>query len=188
MSCREVFASYAGEERQRQVALRCPAWSCEKEQCAEGSPGPVKNEETLIFLVINPTHFDQGTGELAPTAFMEIHKRDLSLIRASYAQEEEICSVRDELLRLGASKVPPQKRQVDFYCKADAYKIRTIVDDEGERFFGVYDTALPERASHCSVFTTPKVLDSKRRKFEARAKLHSVFSPNVAPISEVISG
>lgn len=181
MTCQITFREASGEPLQRLVSERHPNFECELECCSEHSPGPVQDEETILFLLINPTHFDPETGTLLPIAFQEVHNRDLSVLRTSHADREEIRNTIAEIVERGQQAVPPKLRKVEYGAYAKTADIRrdTI---EGERCFSVYDTALEAKRSHASIFTTPKVLDSKGLKAMARRRLHAIFSRDLRRI------
>lgn len=187
MCCREYFESYDGLERQYVVAESCANWACENERCSSHSPGPVRDDENVAFLVINPTHYDDHTGTLSPIAFQEVHKRDLSLVRTDIATCAEISATRDELIERAKSRIPPQLRVVEHCCEVGAKRVRDVRDEDDYRMFGIYDTALPDKPSHCSVFTRADILDSKKLRAIARSKLHAVFAPSLRPIGKILT-
>lgn len=182
-SCCETFEmrGLSGISLQNFVFYNHGKWDCEKCQCGSNSPGPVEEDEALVFLLINPTHFDKETGELHPIAFQEIHNRDLSVIREKHADQQEIEATRDAVLRNDMLRVPPKLRKIEYVAVASAQDIRKESDDV-DRLFAVYDTPIDGRPSHASVFTRPDVLANRGLKMVARNRLHAVFAGDIRPL------
>lgn len=180
MSCIEVFAreGMSGCDLQIAVNNEHPNFECEFCRCSEHSPGPVKDEEEVLFLLINPTHFDESTGTLHPIAFQEVHNRDLSLVRREHAGDTLIDFVRNQIVSRSMQKVPPQYRYVNQGAIAKVEDIRNLRDSTG-RLFSVYDTALHDNHAHASVFTRNDILQSKPGKMIARQSLWGIFSKEI---------
>lgn len=184
-SCCQTFESADGVDRQRLVCQQHPDWVCENEPCSPHSPGCVGDDESLIFLIINPTHFDEVTGQLSTIAFQEVHNRDLSVLRESKTTSKELRVTVEELIERGMQRVPPQCRTIELFARALASSVREQVDADHARLFAVYDTALPDKRGHASVFTRKDVIDSKSKRAIARRKLHALFSSDVNQISNL---
>ena len=184
--CKDVFQRLDGLERQVRSYEECGKFRCEKEPCSEGEFGPITDDEVLIFLLINPTHFDEKTGTLNPIAFQEVHRRDLSVFRKFYCKEMEIEESIASLIERGMNNVPPKFRQIDQYCQSTCSKVRSLKDESGQKF-GVFDTALDEIPSHASIFTRPDIIESKAERAKARRDLHRIFRESIEDISDLTS-
>lgn len=183
-TCAETFANYeeAGfAERLAKEQVHC---ACEPEHCTWKSPGPVDDGEIIMFMLINPTHFDKDTGTLAPVAFQEVHKRDLSVLREQFVDLGQINQTINEIIDRGASRVPPAERKVDYLARAKVDMIREETLDE-RRLFAIYDTALPAKRAHASIFADPEVYQSKASQAKARRRLHQIFSSNVISTAKI---
>lgn len=185
-ACQQCFKTYDGLERQVRVFQDHGGFQCEEHTCSAQSPGPVKDDEHLIFLLINPTHFDVETGVLHPIAFQEVHKRDLSVFRYPKASVPEIENTIAELIARGMKNIPPKIRRVEQCCTVPASLVRALRLSEN-RAFGVFDTALDDKPAHASVFTRPDIISSRMKRAQARKLLHSVFSPSIQDVSEVLT-
>lgn len=175
-TCRETFceSGFTGAELQRLVDELHPAFECEDHCCSPFSPGPVKNEETIGFLLVNPIHYDEQTKTVVPNAFRELTNRDLSTIRLSVSSKDEADLTREEIVARGLERMPPKTRTIDEVCMALVSDIRSANDDDG-RLLAVYDTGLEGRPGHASIFTRADVLDDKKKRKQVRFIVHQIF-------------
>lgn len=161
---------------QDEVFKQFPNCECEKEQVSSFSPGPVQDDELLTKLIIHPIHYQSETGEIHPLAFNDATTLDLSLFREEAATDEEIQLAIDEIKATGQSKDPVQNRIVQLVMQARAADIRAeFFQDPSERMFAVYDTAVPDKPAHASVFTPPSARKGARQR-QARRRLLEIFS------------
>lgn len=168
---------------QRLVDDTHPKFVCELEQCSPHSPGVIANDETVAFLLINPIHFDQQRNTVTPDAFNELFKRDLSVIRQSYASADEVERTRESLIERGANQIPPKTRLINEVLIADVEQLRSLELD-GSRIVAVYDTALHDKPAHASLFTQPAAFKNRPLRKAIREKLHRTLTQNRLGIDE----
>jgi hypothetical protein len=176
-TCLEVFCSSGFEGRPLQIHVdQCfPDFACESEKCSPHSPGPVQNDETVAFLLINPLHFDEQRKVVVPDAFQELTNRDLSVLRIRHARKRDATATREELIERGKERVPPQLRLVDEVCIGNVSELRAAIAGYG-RLIGVFDTALEEKPSHASLFTREAALEDRRLRKVVRNRVHEVMT------------
>ncbi len=175
--CAELFCESGFQGRQLQILVdkASPGFGCEKEKCSPFSPGPVQDEEEVAFLLINPLHYDEVRGVVVPSAFQELTNRDLSVLRLAHTTRDEAQKTRDELVARGADRIPPQLRTVSEVCIAKVSELRAPLPAHG-RLLGVFDTALEDKKSHASIFTTEAALNDKRLRKTLRERVHKVMT------------
>jgi hypothetical protein len=180
-ACIECFFYSGFEGRWLQIAVdrEHPNFACEKCRCSPYSPGPVKDEEVLGFLLVDPTHYDDISRTVTPDAFKELLNRDLSMIRSQYASAEDVEGTRAKLVERGQRKTPPEVRLVNEVCVISAADLRKA-EIGGQRIFAVYDTALSENNAHASIFTTEaQIKGNKVSRKRLRERCHSLMSRTV---------
>ncbi|MDB5438477.1 MAG: hypothetical protein JWM33_904 [Caulobacteraceae bacterium] len=152
-----------------------PGFQCERHLCSPYSPGLVEDDETVVFLLIDPLHFDEERQSVVPGAFQELTTRDLSVIRKKYASAHAANATREELIARGFKNHPEKPRLVDQVCVGSVEEIRAVREG-GARLFGVFDTALSEKICHASIFASlSSVSDRKMRKI-ARQRLYEIMT------------
>lgn len=179
VSCAEVFQSgLTGIALQVCVDEKFPRFQCEKCQVSSYSPGPVVDEEKLVFLTIHPIHFDQETGTLSAIAFEQLTRNDLSMLRRNHF-EYDLPTTLAGLQSLGKGD-----RSIDFCCVVRADEIRDRADESG-RVLGVYDTALPDKKSHASIFVRKDYLGDKAARQRARLIAHKLFKDRMRRLADL---
>ena len=173
----------AGKDLQIHIDQVHPDFFCEGSRCSEHSPGPVSDEETLAFILINPLHYDEKNGVVVPEAFQELTNRDLSTIRICCASVKELDATKSQLIAIGQAKIPQQLREVDEVCLAKVSKIRSETHN-GRRIFGVYDTALVDNKAHSSIFTRQIYLDDRVLRKIVRSRIHGIFAKERVKFSD----
>lgn len=184
--CLECFNSgLEGDSLQIAVDEKFPNFFCEGEQCSMHSPGPVSDDEKLIFLLTDPGSYDRATGVVSPDAFRELTRRDLSVLRLKYTNDGETEATRSKIIARGASRNPPQPRRITEVCVVETKNLRSAQIND-QRIFAVYDTALPDSPSHASVFTTTGVLKEQgiKRK-RVRMLCHEIFTSSILPYANL---
>lgn len=186
-TCLEVFCECGLEGKSLQIHIdQCfPGFACELEPCSPHSPGPVNDNEEVAFLLINPLHYDAQRDVVVPSAFQELTNRDLSVLRLGHATKAEAVSVRDELIERGLDRVPPQMRLVEEVCIGSVSDLRSEVEPHG-RLLGVFDTALQDKVSHASLFTTGAVHANGRLRKVVRQRVHDVMTKRRTPFPEFL--
>lgn len=171
MNCLETFALCgAGKD----TAAECiddahPGFYCENETCSPYSDGPVNDDENVAFLLISPNHYDVVSGMLLPSAFREITKRDLSVVRIDRADNSEVNQTIAKIVARGLGKTSTSPRQITKACIAKTVDIRNL-KIESQRVVGVLDTALEDSRNHASLFTNRVCKENK----QLRARLISL--------------
>lgn len=185
-SCLECFSKkdLKGIDLQILVDREHPNFACEATRCSEFSGAPVDNSESIAFLLVDPASYDPVTKVVTPDAFRELTNRDLSVLRIGIAQRAEAEETRERLIARGREKNPPEVRLVDEVCVAAVEEVRAQ-SMEGQRIFGVYDTALNGQPAHASVFTTQQVHSAnKLGRKRVRALCYEIFSKSIISYSE----
>ena len=185
--CFETFceSGLSGKALQIIVDQLHPDFECEAHQCSPSSPGPVENDETVAFLLINPLHYDDDRKVILPDAFQELTNRDLSMLRVHHADPNEAIKTKEDLINRGLERVPPKLRTIDQVCLSRASALRAA-DIHGRRILAVYDTALEGKPSHASVFTIEPVFHDKRLRKIVRHRVHEVMTKQVISFDEFI--
>jgi hypothetical protein len=180
MTCRDFFESSELVGKDFSIALdkAFPKGVCELEIVSEHSPGRVEDDELLNRLVFHPIDIDEFTGEVSPTAFDDVLTSDLSTLRERYSEKCAVAIVSREKIDRGASKVPPQERRVIGIFQAKVLDLRSILNNDGEKMFAVYDTARRDVPSHASVFVYNIARSSRPKKREVRQALYDLFAKN----------
>ena len=181
LSCLDLFQNGQYNDRKLQIEVdqNFPEFLCENEKCSSKSPGIIEHEENLAFLLIEPIHFDDQTGLIAPDAFQEITNRDLSLLRKKHCTSKIASETKD---KLSTARLPDQHRYIDKVCLTKAAKIREILHED-KRVMGIYDTALEDNPSHASIFTTAEMLSTKPRRRQIRRICHKLLTQEVCDFS-----
>lgn len=175
LTCQEIFASpgLRGAALQDAVHAAYPGGDCERSSVSSSSPGPVEDDELLTRLIIHPIHYDKGT--VSPLAFQDATTIDLSVFREALATDVEIQLSIDEIRALGETKVPPQERLVALVMQASAAEIRAAkFNGDGSWMCRVYDTAVPKKPAHASVFTPPAARKGSAQR-QVRKELLRIF-------------
>ncbi len=180
LSCLDCFTKVCvtGLQQQELVDRENPEFFCEGTKCSKYSPGLVKDDEEIIFLLIDPIHYDVVTKTVLPTAFDQVILRDLSVIRRSHASVQDLEVTCAELKSRGNVARP---RDVTEACVATVAELRNATID-GSRTFAVYDTALPTKQHHASIFTRSIWLQDRRARRRVRQRLYEVMTQQVIPL------
>lgn len=183
--CREFCESgLEGAALQRHVDNMYPAFTCEHEICSPHSPGPVLDEEQVAFLLIDPAHYDDDRKTIVPAAFQELINRDLSVLRIAHATKLEAEATRQELVARGLDR--GHDRVVDEVCLTTVKDVRLELYND-ERLLGVYDTALPDKSSHASIFTKAEALLKGPLRKLVRERVHKLMTRNRQSFKEILS-
>ena len=157
-SCRAIFGdpTLQGRSLQDVVYAHYPDGECEAASVSADSSGPVEDGELLTRLIVHPIHYDSDRDMLSPMAFQDATTIDLSVFREAQATDTEIQLSIDEIRALGQTRIPPQDRLVNLIMQATAGELRASkFASDGTWMCRVYDTAVPAKPAHASVFTPP---------------------------------
>lgn len=178
-SCLEICC-LRGSTKARQIELdeHHPDFRCEKSHCSCFSPGLVENDEVVIFLLVDPIHYDEERKTVVPQAFRELTNRDLSVLRLSYANAEELAELQAKLVQRS------EERDIREVCRVRVHELRATKDDSG-RMLGVLDTALESNIAHASVVTSADHLLSKGKRAEVLRRIHEILSSEIVLLKDV---
>ncbi|MDF2494574.1 hypothetical protein [Sphingomonas sp.] len=185
-SCAIIFGELClrGAGLQDAVYAAYSKGECEAESISGHSPGRVEDNELLTKFIVDPIHLDPVTGVISPLAFQDATTIDLSLFREALAQDSELQAAINAIKATGASKLPPQERGIQLVMQTSAGDLRSLVFEDGsERMCMVYDTALPDKPAHASVFT-PSVARKGAKQREVRRKLLALFSKKTVRLAD----
>jgi hypothetical protein len=186
-TCADCFASeQAGRDLQILVDTAFPGFSCENCSISPHSPGPVTADEKVVFLLVDPLHYDPVRKVVVPDAFQELTNRDLSTLRQSLTNKIEAHATRDELVARGAERLPPQIRAVEEVCIASVADLREQRHDNN-RILGVYDTALKDKPAHASLFTVKEAFTQRALRKVVRERVHRLFTQQVISFPDFVS-
>ncbi len=161
MTCIDFFSKNLGNPKickllQEIQIDKLLAW--EFESATEHSPGPVSNKEFLYRQIWSPTHYDEATNTLAPTAFDDASNKGMSVNRLKYTSKEEVFQTANDRVE-NYNKVNPTKPSrsfpgaIRFVC-ADIRNITFLPPEEGARPVrgcAIYDTAYKNDLSHADI-------------------------------------
>lgn len=158
MGCREFFEAHA-EDLQRCKTLQQQSLETqlewEAETASSHSPGPIKNDETLIRYWLNPVHYDRQTGTLKATAFDDASNKGLSVNRLNHVSLEDIrdtAQVRVEAwIQANPDKIPRELIGYSDFSAGEARSVQVVEPPPSRRAFAVYDTANLQDKSHADV-------------------------------------
>lgn len=142
------------------------------------SPGPVEDEEDLIYIIISPVHITPNGSGLKPSAFQRSHLDDknqgVSVERRQHADPDV---VRDRAKSLAAKK---PDRNIAGYVMANCGKMRRIKDNYSQQGFTVIDTAQKHDPAHADIHFAQNYTNNKRPfQNELRSKLVELFSEHL---------
>lgn len=134
---------------------------CENYSMADGSPGIVADQETLHLIISDPT--DIQDGRLSPSSLIRVDTSGVSVLRENAANSEFELTLRELRERSAAANKP---RSFLGVCLFSAHTVRL---QDGARFMGVYDTALPGKDHHADILG-PSVGDHLSNTQKERAR------------------
>jgi len=140
------------------------------------SPGTVKSEEELCRILFDPIHIETSNSTLKPTAFADIWDKGLSVDRIEYRTLKD--SIESGISQAATASKLRTPRIVHGYLIFMTSIIRSI-SHENEKCLGVFDTALPENASHADVCM---ILPGKEAFRSARAQLFELYKSELITI------
>jgi len=147
---------------------------------SEHSPGIVTDDEDLVRAVFSPIHINEVTGELDPSAFSDVKDKGLSTDRESHTTRESIVNRANNKVEEDKASGKTDRELVGF-VKACCADIRSIVDEENERCFCVYDTGLADNSAHSDTCQSEKHSSSRSSGKKFRKRLKDKFS--ISPLS-----
>ena len=111
------------------------------------SPGPVQDQETLLRIIIEPDHINEGRIQPSAVQLRDLTQRGLSVHRREYTTEQEI---RTAAQALADRTTAAGRRRLEGLASFTAGVVRDIRNLERQAFV-VIDTALPNNMAHASI-------------------------------------
>jgi hypothetical protein len=143
--CRAAVDRSPVTERAAQVTKAAKGtFNCEKCSVSRKSPGPVLDEEDLIFIVSDPQVRLKG-GKVHPSAVGTVCSGGLSVLR-DRARDNEFENTWTEL-----KKNSDAKGKDRYLAGVYTFATSNIRYSAEPRQFGVYDTGLPGRKHHSDI-------------------------------------
>lgn len=156
--------------------------ACESRGYGEFSPGRVEDAETLLRVVIDPDHLEQGKLHVAAFSVGDLTKTDPNGVNGVSVERKE----KTTLLRLQAVAdlwcSRQSARRFSGVALLSCLEVRSIVDDGGNRVFRVVSWAETiEEYAHATIGAANGIKDSQVRKFRSRlieiAKSSGIVDP-----------
>ena len=157
-----------------------PGCRCEGGSISDHSPGRVNDGETLVRILVAPTHFDKKTGLPKATALSHAETIGLSVFREQHATNDEIFNTAKKLIENFKSRQTNEKqlKKIGVFgvIRLDCNTIRSFIrSDETEPCYCVYDTALAIAPSHADAFqriadTADGIPDARRNALFDKVK------------------
>ncbi len=165
MSCEKCRAAVdgTGSLGERMDAATDVICGCERVSVSDLSPGPIRDEEELHFIVPSPDGMINGKPN--PTFLIPLDNDGLSILRGA-AADNEFQQTLQEL----TARWSPKARRFHGVVTFDARKVRYVADS---RLCCAYDTALPGKPHHGDIAGPAIKEDTKsatRRQQERRIK------------------
>ncbi|WP_018323457.1 hypothetical protein [Bradyrhizobium sp. WSM2793] len=145
--CRAAFAQPDKQLAGRVYDATQALCGCEQFSMADESPGVVADHEGLCLIISDPT--DIQDGRLSPTSLIRVDTSGVSVLRDAAHNDEFDLTITELKARSAAANKP---RSFIGVCLFSAHTLR---QQNGNRFLGVYDTALPGKPHHADVLAPP---------------------------------
>lgn len=148
-ACCSAAAHAQLKERATKFTSACNGeFACERLSVSNISPGPVLDDETLVFIVSDPqTHLNEGF--LHPQAVNLVCSSGLSFLR-SRATNSEFYETWNAL------KASSDAKNIDRYFHGVYnFQARSVRNCQYPRAVAVFDTGLPGRRHHSDVMAIP---------------------------------
>ena len=163
--CRSFFdrRSEIGNSFWEKLGESYPDCVCESVTVSEHSPGPVKDEETLVSVVTSDLYVSPD-GKVEPTLFERRISNGISTDRKIYTSLEEF-DRRAEVIVKGSDRKTN--------CGSIELSVAVIraICHNGKRAIAVYDTALECNRSHAEIACTEIPLPGTGDRKKQRAAL-----------------
>ena len=145
--------------------------SWEGESASASSPSPVISDEILVRQVIDPTHYDHVSNNIAPTFFDDASSRGASCHRIKHITIEKVKEIAEA--RVAIVNLDPPKtgiRRAIGFTKLSALAVRNVFPESmpNRRGSAVYDTAKSDDISHADIC---QLVSGKQEGKSVRAQL-----------------
>jgi hypothetical protein len=153
--CRQLFAEHEDDDKLASLLEQeHSVCRCENVSVGVGSPGPVRDNESLHRIIASPRDYDPATRTIRARPFERVFTNGLSVWRAR-GPEEDIGTLLMEALR--HQKSDPHGA-IFAVCEAPADRIRSMQSND-QQLFCIYDQTvtradptLPPVGTHASIF------------------------------------
>jgi hypothetical protein len=136
---------------------------CERYAIGPRCPGPVADTEFLNLIISDPQTVDPRSGRLFPVLVTQVDGNGMSVLR-DQATDAEFDITYAEMKQASDARGKP--RFFHGVCRFLAGDVRY---EAGERYLGVYATALPRRRHHADILAPPPPAMTRKEQ-EARKK------------------
>lgn len=173
-----------------------PDLICESVPVSAISPGPVADHEFLHRVLVSPRDIDDQ-GYVAAAPFEKVASNGLSVVRSIASKADIEALVSDGMF----SKAGEALRSVQAVLAASASiedGVRSLINEDGLRLFGVYDQTVPRRdeslphvPTHAGIFLRlppPGSQDRKRIQKDFAGLLRDLFLKQNLTIDEIGAG
>lgn len=153
--CQAFFEEHAqAQDKSIELVRLGTAIEFEGLSASPHSPGPVRDDEHVLRLVVNPIHVNSTDGSIKPSLMSDTKSRGASVQRLTHIGRDAVIEVgrarEEEKNAVNAGTAPP--RSVYGTVKLSVLDIREVIVASHDRAFGVFDTAKPTDSSHADVF------------------------------------
>ena len=125
------------------------------------SPGPVRDQETLLRIIIEPDHIREGRIQPSAVQLRDLTNRGLSVHRKEYTTRNAVDAVAQALL---GRPTAAGRRSLEGLASFNTGAVRAIGIQDRQAFV-VIDTALPNNTAHASIYlASPQVSQSLARE------------------------
>lgn len=175
--CRLAFRSDGDEAPVQRVRRLCPdPFACELVKTVKSSPGPVKDAEELHFLITDPPKLLQD-GTLHPAVVKQLDLGGLSTLRHSASLDQYEATLRK--LNEGNNVSGKPRRRLTDIVVWSARDIRGALCD-GNRIFGIFDTALDKRSHHADIMAFPNANSKNQAEKQKRILIRDVSFKSIS--------
>lgn len=172
--CRIFFEQNAHDQNKVEL-LQQQSDACKWEELTASifSCSPVKSEEHVLRLLFNPIHLDMETMSLKPPAINDVKDKGCSVDRLQLTSKEK-CIKDGHAFAATKNELNPEKsrRSLCGVTTLSVHEVRNIVDNNQNRGFGVYDTALDNNPAHadiCQLIATKNKSDARSVRLQLMA-------------------
>lgn len=194
MSCAECRATFVAldeavdPEKSRAVRLdeAQPECRCQAVSVSAFSSGPVKDEETLIRILVAPQHVDKK-GRPRAAALSDAERGGLSVFRDAQAKDEEIRTVAEGLVSKARSTNGAKAGVFGVLLMQCAIVRSCRGESDDAACYCIYDTALPDSPGHAETFQRVSDVAEPVRE-DRRRVLFGLVKERFIPVGQFRNG
>lgn len=142
--CREIEAQAPNADRVQAIDRRAPNCRCESFQLNLDSAGPLCAGESVERFIFGMIHIDKTSGKVLPSYLDHAFNKGLSVQRSDIADAQELASFVGGFM----ARINKENAWLGT-AKASVSALRQLVDRDGNRLFGIYDTPPDVAGNHC---------------------------------------